>query len=233
MDAVMPGKDAIPGSGIRPECGHAVLNRASAGTSPDGYAEPAGRLARFLLIGSMVGLSWLGMQIVHELGHVLDAVLTGGRVDRVILHPLSFSRTDVSFNRHPLAVAWAGAIAGVMMPVAVWALVAAGRRPGRHVLRFFAGFCLLANGGYLSFGTFDHVGDAGDLLKLGAAAWQLWLFGGLTMPAGLMLWHRLGSHFGLGHKANSVRPKAAWFGMALLLAVVLAELGWSAATGAR
>jgi predicted Zn-dependent protease len=48
-----------------------------------------------MLIGSTVVGSWLGMQAVHELGHVLGAWWTDGDVSRVVLHPLSISRTDL------------------------------------------------------------------------------------------------------------------------------------------
>ena len=67
-----------------------------------------------------------------------------------------------------------------------------------YLLRFFAGFCLIANGTYLAVGSLDNVGDAGDLLRHGASIGQLWVFGGLCVPAGFLLWHRLGPHFGLG-----------------------------------
>jgi hypothetical protein len=35
-----------------------------------------------LILSALLG-SWLGMQAVHELGHVLGACLTGGRVSQV------------------------------------------------------------------------------------------------------------------------------------------------------
>ena len=65
----------------------------------------------------MLVASWIGMQAVHELGHVLAASATGGTVQRVVLHPLTISRTDVSPNPSPLAVAWAGPLVGVILPL--------------------------------------------------------------------------------------------------------------------
>src|SRR3954451_22380263 len=100
------------------------------------------------------------MQAVHEFGHVLGAWLTGGRVARVVLHPLTISRTDLAENPAPLAVVWAGAVLGVVLALAAWGLAAAFRLPGAYLLRFFAGFCLVANGGYLAGGSFDRLGDA-------------------------------------------------------------------------
>ncbi len=66
------------------------------------------RLDQIVLVGTFIGFSWLAMQAVHELGHVLGAVATGGRVTEVVLHPCTISRTDVHPNPHPLLVVWPG-----------------------------------------------------------------------------------------------------------------------------
>ena len=76
-----------------------------------------------LFIGSALTCSWLGMQWVHEAGHVLGALATGGEVERVVLHPLSISRTDLRVNPRPLIVTWAGPMFGVLAPLAAWLVV--------------------------------------------------------------------------------------------------------------
>jgi hypothetical protein len=75
--------------------------------------------ARLAVAAAALLVAWFAMQAVHECGHVLAAWLTGGTVQRVVLHPLSISRTDVSPNPHPLAVAWAGPIFGAAAPLAL------------------------------------------------------------------------------------------------------------------
>lgn len=170
-----------------------------------------------LLLVSVVLGSWLGMQAVHEAGHILGATLSGGRVARVVLHPLTLSRTDLTSNPRPLVVAWAGPLAGVLLPLLFWGAAAAARRPVAFVLRFFAGFCLVANGAYLAVGSLEGVGDAGELLRLGAPRWQLLGFGLAAIPLGLRLWHRQGRHFGLGPDADRVRPAIAYVGLVAFL----------------
>lgn len=177
-------------------------------------------MLRAVLIGSAVLGSWLGMQAVHEAGHVVGAWLTGGRVERVVLHPLTISRTDLSHNPRPLVVVWAGPVVGVVVPVALWLLAAWRKVPGAFVLRFFAGFCLLANGLYIGVGSFDRIGDCGDLLRHGSPIWHLWMFGAATAPAGLWLWHGLGKHFGLGPEKEEVRPAIAYGALAAFLALL-------------
>jgi hypothetical protein len=176
-----------------------------------------------LLIASTLLASWLGMQAVHELGHILGAWLTGGRVAAVWLHPLSISRTDLATNPQPLMVVWAGPVGGVILPLMAWALAARLRLSAAFVLRFFAGFCLIANGAYIAFGSFARAGDAGVMLQQGSSPWQLWLFGALTLPAGLWLWHRQGRHFGLGPQREAVNPRLAY--ATLTAAVLLLLLG--------
>ncbi len=84
-------------------------------------------------------------------------------------------------------------------------------------------FCCIANGAYLGFGSFDGVGDCGELLKHGASLWQLWLFGITGLGGGLALWNGLGPHFGIGSKAVPIDLRAI-VGLAAL-AVGLAIVG--------
>lgn len=146
----------------------------------------------------MLGLSWVGMMAVHEFGHVLGAWVTGETVQAVSIPVLGFSRTDVQPNPSPGLVVWAGPIVGVVLPLVMW-LIAFRTCPPKieKPLRFFAGFCLLANGAYLSLGTFDRIGDVGVMLDTGTPTWTLWLLGVISIPASFVLWHGLGPRFGL------------------------------------
>jgi hypothetical protein len=218
-----------------------------------------------LILSTLLG-SWLGMQDVHELGHVAAAWLTGGRVSKVVLDPLTISRTDLAENPRPLIVVWGGPTLGVILPLALWLTARAVRLPqfflfpspriasapavsagaadagktgegsgvrgsevtqtaargvpGTFVLRFFAGFCLIANGCYLGAGSFTHIGDAGEMLKHGADPWHLWLFAVLTVPTGLWLWNGLGPHFGLGKSNGAVSREVTYATLACCLALL-------------
>jgi hypothetical protein len=175
------------------------------------------------LIGSTVIFSWLAMQVVHEAGHMLHAWLTGGKVTRVVLHPLEISRTDVEPNPHPQFVAWGGPIWGSVWPLAVLGAVRAARWPHAWLAAFFAGFCLVANGAYLLGGAFYPAGDAEVLLQHGAPRGALLGFGVVATAGGFYLWNGLGKHFGWGQDAHPVDRCVVWGISAATAVVVLVE----------
>ena len=182
---------------------------------------------RTTLVAALLPLCWLAMQIVHEAGHVVAGWATGGTVTAVVLHPLAISRTDVSPNPSPLAVVWAGPLVGVIAPVIVWLIAAALRLPSAYLWRFFAGFCLIANGVYLGSAVVQPVGDAADLLRHGSRLWTLAAFGLVTVPAGFSLWNGLGPSFGFGKEPRTVLERHVWGTCILLGVVIAAELAWS------
>lgn len=176
-----------------------------------------------LVITSLLG-SWLGMQAVHELGHVIGAMVSGGHVSCVVLHPLTISRTDVSVNPHPLLVVWAGPLLGSIIPLGLWATAIWLRLSEAFLARFFAGFCLVANGLYIGIGSFDRVGDCGEMLKHGSPIGLLWLFGALAAPLGLLLWHRQGKYFGWGSESLEIKHRSLI--VSISTCILLIVLGW-------
>ena len=183
----------------------------------------ASRLMQATFIVAVLGLSWLAMMAVHELGHVLHALVSGGSVVQLVLGPLDISRTDVAPNPHPQFVAWGGALWGVMIPIVLLAIVRLMVPKYAYLTAFFAGFCLIANGLYLTAGSVTGIGDAGDLLRNGAAMWQLIFFGVPATVAGFWLWNGLGPHFGFGVAGGKVDSRAALAVVIAFIAVIATE----------
>ena len=185
----------------------------------------ANRIPQIILIGAFIPFCWLAMQVVHETGHVLMAWLTKGEVTKVALHPLIVSRTDLAANPHPLVVVWGGPVVGCLIPLVAYEAAAIGRMPGVYLFRFFAGFCLVANGVYIGAGWLLANGaDPGVMIENGSSKGLLVAFGILTFPAGLFLWHRQGYFFGLASARGRVSSSAAAVTAGLLVALVAIEL---------
>ena len=182
------------------------------------------RLEQIILIGTFIAFSWLAMQTVHEFAHVLGAWATGAEVTKVALHPFIFSRTDLGENPHPLAVVWSGPIVGAALPLLAYLLAKACRFPGIYLFRFFAGFCLIANGAYIAFGPGTGPADTGVMMRYGSPRWLMVLFGLLTVPLGLYLWHNQGKHFGLGEANGQVSRPATVVSAVLLIVLAATEL---------
>ena len=173
---------------------------------------------------TIIALCWLAMQAVHELGHVLGAVLTGGEVERVVLFPLELSRTDVAPNPHPAVVVWLGPIVGCVVPFGIFMRHASQldvHAANRSILRGL--FVCVANGAYIGVGSLTLVGDCGEMVRSGAPPWVLWLFGAVTIPVGLYQWHVLGSVRDFFDRPAAVSWRANGVALGVLAAVVAIE----------
>jgi hypothetical protein len=193
------------------------MNASASGTIRD-------RSIQTVLIFSTLAISWLGMMVVHEFGHVLFGWVSGGIVSRVVLSPFEFSRTDMQNNPHPLLESWGGALMGSILPLLIWLLWRRFCWPAWYVFQFFAGFCLVANGIYLAVVSFiPNAADPGDMMRNGSRQWILVAFGVIAFPVGPFLWNRLGIHFGLSNAKGKVSGRVAIVIFAALVALVLIE----------
>jgi len=177
-----------------------------------------------LLGASTVLFSWNAMMVVHEAGHVAHLWATGGTVDQLVLHPLKISHTVPGENPHPLVVAIGGPIWGMLLPLLLWATVSLALPSRAYLARFFAGFCLVANGAYLAGDAWLQGGDGRQLVLHGLPPWSLPLAGLPAVAAGLALWNGLGVRFGLGQGNGQVRNSDALLMATLAVTLLLAEL---------
>ena len=173
-----------------------------------------------VLFVSVLLVSWLWMQAVHELGHVLHAWATGGTVQRVVLHPMAISFTDVRPNPQPLAVAWGGVLWGCLLPLLVWAGSYAFLRRYAWLAQFFAGFCLIANGVYLAAAMWEPVGDVRTLQQLATPLWLMSAVGVFVAAAGIACCTGLGPRFGWKRIDGEVDTRVAW-AMATLAVITI------------
>lgn len=172
------------------------------------------------MIIATAALLWLIFMAVHELGHVLAALATGGSVQGIELRPWRLSRTELATNPSPLLVVWAGPILGTAFPLAALGIAhLAAPISLRRWTRALAAFCCLVNGIYIASGTIAPAGDTADLLRLGSPPWTLALFGIPTAIAGLWLLHTLGPW--LGTRSLSSRAITKYLAWTIATTIVL------------
>lgn len=182
---------------------------------------------RAVLLAAILPVCWLGMMAVHELGHVLAAWLAGAKVHRVVLPLFSFSRTDVGHSEWQRAIIWAGPAVGVGLPILMWLVAWMMKWEVAFVLRFFAGFCLIANGAYIGFGWIDSIGDAGELRAAGESTAVMTVVGILAVVTGLMMWSGLSGAFGFGANRQHVSQRVAMGVLAALVLLIATSLAVS------
>lgn len=134
------------------------------------------------------------MEAIHELGHVIGA---RGEVTGVHLPLVGISSTSSVADTPATLAIFAGPLFGGVAPCLALLLPRIHPRCSR-ALRFFVGFCLVANGVYLSAGTCLDAGDSADLVHHGVPIVLLVLIGAAMALGGLWVWHRNGSWCGLG-----------------------------------
>lgn len=147
---------------------------------------------------------------IHEFGHVFGALISGGQIEKIVLHPLTISRTDVSPNPNPLVVIWLGPIIGCAVPTILYLLTPRQLPLATSLSAFFAGFCLIANGAYLAVGAVDQVGDCKVMIQNGSPVISLIAFGVTAVLAGLLLWHKIGSVKEFLVEPNLISSRFAW-----------------------
>ncbi|QDV74738.1 M50 family metallopeptidase [Botrimarina mediterranea] len=127
---------------------------------------------------------WLAMLLTHELGHVVAAMFTGGKIMAVELRPGWLPHTLVDPNPRPSVVLWSGFLSGWIAPqmtAPAWRIRAGFVGP---VLRAWAAFCLLAGGVYLAAGGAERLTDTGQFLANGWSHALLILIGATVAALG-------------------------------------------------
>lgn len=136
---------------------------------PPVQRKPVRILRLLFFLAPLAGLTWLSSMLIHELGHVLAAIGTGGKLAVVDVRPWHFSTTLLSPNPQPSVVAWSGLLMGWLVPLITlpfWAMRGKVALVG-SLLKTWSAFCWLATGSYLALALGESFSDSGLLLREG------------------------------------------------------------------
>ncbi|MCB9791330.1 MAG: M50 family metallopeptidase [Alphaproteobacteria bacterium] len=154
--------------------------------------------------------------ILHELGHVLFCLGTGGVSTGISSHPLSWSLAWVE-DGDPAWTVWGGALITKVVALVLFPLGYARRSPRVYPLLLWCAFAFLIDSVYFLVGAATHTGDPASLMEMGASASLLYLCAatwfvlgaGMTVVAGGVFgMHRGGLLSALGQMAG---PPALYF----------------------
>jgi hypothetical protein len=186
-------------------------------SSLDRTSSDESSVARVFGMLAVLPIAWLWLQWTHETGHVLSGLLAGASIDRVVLDPIAFSRTDLSANPNPLLICWGGPVVGCLIGAGLPWLISAGSSGWRFTLRVIACFVLVGNGAYIGLGAITPVGDAEVLRDLGTPRWLMAAFGLVCFALAAVLYRWIRS---AGRRVSNLQMV-----LCLIAAILLASVG--------
>lgn len=130
---------------------------------------PRRHLKALLLLMGAFAFGYNMATFLHELGHALAAWAIGGTVQRIVVHPFSWSSTLYeTVPSHPLLVHSAGVIFAVLVGVLLLVLRWSWYNPWAELLSLTAICAIIDNGIYLIVdSTLGAGGDGTSLLAMG------------------------------------------------------------------
>ncbi len=157
---------------------------------------------QMLIVLGIFVFSYNLSNLIHESGHALNAVLTGGSLNKITMSPLSWCYASTS-GGNKIFVTWGGFLWQTIVPTAL--LILLWRFKSR--LSLFALFLVLVSfavsGIYMITGALAGIGDGGNLVRYGIPPFILLTVGSILLLCCLPLSLLMGVLLGLGRKQTS------------------------------
>ncbi len=159
-------------------------------------------LQQMLIVLGMFVFSYNFGNLIHESGHALNAVLTGGSLNKITMSPLSWCYASTSGGNETFVV-WGGFLWQTIVPTVVLLLL----WYFKSRLSLYALFLVLvsfgASGVYMIAGAVAGVGDGGSLVRYGVPPFLLLTVGSVLLLFCLALSLPMGVLLGIGRKQTS------------------------------
>lgn len=133
-----------------------------------------------LLLGSFC-IAHVGASLLHELGHTVAAILTGGHSRGIMIHPFNFSYSYSNSIHHPLIHTATGALGSSLIAMVLFIVLIRWARPVLMPLLLIGPISLMDNGIYWAWDIITGARcDACNLAQGGISPWLL-LFAGVGL----------------------------------------------------
>lgn len=181
---------------------------------------------RFLIVLGVFVFAYNASTIIHELGHALTLVATGGEVDFIEVSPFSWSYAHYTSDPEPMATSWGGflweTVFGLFAFFVLW--IAKSRLSLFGVVLAIAS--LAGTGIYMLVGAVLRIGDSAALIRMGVPPSALIVIGSFLLLLVLPLILPLGVLLGVGKGKNKLTTTILVFSpiVAYLLAMVAFNL---------
>jgi hypothetical protein len=164
--------------------------------------------------------------IVHELGHALTVIATGGKFGFIEVTPFSWSYAHYIFAPEPMATSWGGILWSVIFGLLAFFVPWVAKSRLSFIGVLLAISSLAGEGTYLLVGTVFHVGDPASLLGQGVPPLALIVIGSLLLLLCFPLILPLGTLLDVGKGKNKLMTTVAVVSpiMAYLLAMLAYNL---------
>lgn len=140
-----------------------------------------------LLLGSFI-LAYLGAEFLHEICHAGAAIVTGGRVRGISVHPFSWSYSQSSSSEHPIIHTAAGALGSSLIGLLIFIVSIRWARPLLLPLLLLGPVLLIDNGLYWTMDIILGMGaDACRLIDMGVPSLLVLSAGLVQLITGIVL----------------------------------------------
>ncbi|MCY2927679.1 MAG: hypothetical protein NT031_20005 [Planctomycetota bacterium] len=189
---------------------------------------PAEILRKWLVVLGAVVLAFNAMRIVHECGHLLAAMATGGQALGITMNPVGWCYA-LAHGGADHAFSWGGLVTEPVAGLAILALVWSFAKR-LSAIGLLVGIIALAETGlYMLAGAIGGQGDPAHLIAMGIPAMVFYVTGSVLILLALPLILPAGAAIGIGR--GRCRLPTTFLVLSPILLYALAPVVWSLARG--
>ncbi len=150
-----------------------------------------------IVLGAFV-FAYNAGNLIHEFGHGINVLATGGSIGRISISPLSWSYISYAGGGEARATTWGGFLWETILPLLIFLGLWCIKSRASFWALLLAMVALATTAIYMLVGAFLDIGDAGFLVRVGLPTWPFVAIGAGLLLLCLLLALPLGTLLGIG-----------------------------------